>query len=161
VSLTYSGTNYEVAWAGVKNQSITYDVRHSTAGSIRTIGWSSATSDGTSTNTGDDYTGVFKTFALAEAPFISVGIRPRMTVTAATAATPIQITTGVGHSLVTGMTVSVAGVCANANGTKTVTVVNRTQFTLNGTASPCAYGGSGGTVTTTSESEGFYEISSR
>jgi len=160
VALTYSGSAYSLTWAGVKNQDITYDVRHSATASLRTIGWNTATSDGTAVTTGNDYTGVVKSVTAARADQVWFGIRPRLNVTAASG-TPIQLTTGVGHSLVTGMAVSVASVCANANGNQTVTVVNRTQFTLDGTSGACVYGGSGGTATTTSNSQGFYEITFR
>jgi hypothetical protein len=160
VNLTYSGTAYSLTWAGVKEQDITYDIRHSTSASLRTIGWNTATSDGTTTTTGTAYVVIAKSVTAARSDQVWFGIRPRMNVTAASG-TPIQLTTGVGHSLVTGMAVSVASVCANANGNQTVTVVNRTQFTLDGTSGACSYGGSGGTATTTSNSQGFYEITFR
>ncbi len=62
---------------------------------------------------------------------------------------PIQITTTAPHALVTGQTVTIAGVTGNtnANGNFTITVLNNTQFTLDGTTGNGAYGG-GGTVTT-------------
>lgn len=68
------------------------------------------------------------------------------TVSAATNASPIQITTNT-NNLVTGQTVSISGVTGNtaANGTFIVTVINTTNFTLNGTTGNGAYGG-GGTV---------------
>lgn len=68
-------------------------------------------------------------------------------VTAATNASPIQITTSATNNLVTGQTVAISGVTGNtaANGTFTVTVINTTNFTLDGTTGNGAYGG-GGTV---------------
>jgi len=68
------------------------------------------------------------------------------TVSAATNASPIQITTNA-NTLVTGQIVAISGVVGNtaANGTFTVTVLNSTNFTLNGTTGNGAYV-SGGTV---------------
>jgi hypothetical protein len=70
-----------------------------------------------------------------------------MAVTAATNATPIQITISVAYDLRTGDTVLISGVGGNAaaNGTWTITRVSTTQFTLNGSVGSGAYT-SGGTV---------------
>lgn len=67
-------------------------------------------------------------------------------VSAATNASPIQITTAT-HGLTTGQTVTISGVNGNtaANGTYKITVVNNTTFTLDGTTGNGAYT-SGGTV---------------
>jgi hypothetical protein len=69
------------------------------------------------------------------------------TITAATNATPIQITTSVANNLVTGQTVTISGVTGNtaANGTFVITRVDSTNFTLNGSVGNGAYI-SGGTV---------------
>ena len=69
------------------------------------------------------------------------------TVTNATNATPIQITTSTTNTLVTGQSVAIHSVGGNtaANGTFTVTVINGTNFTLDGSAGNGAYT-SGGTV---------------
>lgn len=68
-------------------------------------------------------------------------------VNAATNASPIQITTSSTHGLETGHIVTISGVGGNtaANNTWTVTVINTTQFTLNGSIGNGAYT-SGGTV---------------
>lgn len=60
---------------------------------------------------------------------------------------PIQVTTTAVNTLVTGQTVAINGVGGNtaANGTFVVTVINNTNFTLNGTTGNGAYT-SGGTV---------------
>jgi len=73
---------------------------------------------------------------------------PITNVSAATNASPIQITTTTAHSLVTGQTATIASVGGNtaANGNFVVTVLNSTQFTLNGTTGNGAYT-SGGIVT--------------
>lgn len=69
------------------------------------------------------------------------------TVSGATNASPIQITTSTAHSLVTGQSVAIHSVTGNtnANGTFTVTVTGSNTFTLNGSTGNGAYGG-GGTV---------------
>lgn len=68
-------------------------------------------------------------------------------VSAATNASPIQITTSTTNTLVTGQNITINGVGGNtaANGTWTVTVINNTQFTLNGSTGNGTYT-SGGTV---------------
>lgn len=73
---------------------------------------------------------------------------PITNVSAATNASPIQITTATAHSLTTGQTATLAGILGNtaANGNFVVTVINSTQFTLNGTTGNGTYT-SGGTVT--------------
>jgi hypothetical protein len=73
---------------------------------------------------------------------------PISNVSGATNASPIQITTTTDHSLVTGQTVTITSVGGNAaaNGNFIVTVLNSTQFTLNGTTGSGAYT-SGGTAT--------------
>jgi len=69
------------------------------------------------------------------------------TITAATNASPIQITTSAANALTTGQTVTISGVTGNtaANGTWVITVINTTNFTLTGSAGNGAYV-SGGTV---------------
>jgi hypothetical protein len=69
------------------------------------------------------------------------------TVTAATNASPIQITTSAANALTTGQTVTISGVTGNtaANGTWVITAINTTNFTLTGSAGNGAYV-SGGTV---------------
>lgn len=56
------------------------------------------------------------------------------TISAATNASPIQITTSTTNGLTTGQTVTISGVTGNtaANGTFTITVVNNSNFTLDG-----------------------------
>lgn len=69
------------------------------------------------------------------------------TVTAATNASPIAVTTSAPHGMTTGDTVTISGVGGNtaANGTFTVTVTGSTTFTLGGSTGNGAYT-SGGTV---------------
>lgn len=70
-------------------------------------------------------------------------------ITAATNATPIVITTSVAHGLNSDYEVTIAGVLVNtaANGTFIVTVVDATHFSLNGSVGNGVYT-SGGTVST-------------
>jgi len=58
---------------------------------------------------------------------------------------PIRITTGSAHNLANGNEVQIAGVTGTtgANGLHTITVVNATQFDLNGTSDSNAYTGGG------------------
>ena len=67
--------------------------------------------------------------------------------TSGNAVSPIQITTTTTNTLVTGQTVAINGVTGNtaANGTFVITVINNTNFTLNGTTGNGTFGG-GGTV---------------
>jgi len=75
-----------------------------------------------------------------------------LTVTGATATSPIQITTSATNTLVTGQTVVITGVTGNtvANGTFVITVVDNTHFTLNNTNGLNPYTG-GGTVNGTAQ----------
>lgn len=71
----------------------------------------------------------------------------QLTVTNATNATPIVITTASPHGLLTGFVATVSGVTGNtnANVTATITYVSSTTFQLDGTTGNAAYAG-GGTV---------------
>jgi hypothetical protein len=77
VTAQYTGTRYELTWAGPKSQVVSYDVRYSTS-SMKGTGFLSGTSGGTVKNTGDTYTGVFwSSPAMAEAAQIYLAIRPQ------------------------------------------------------------------------------------
>lgn len=94
------------------------------------------------------------------------GFNPILTVTAASNANPIQITTATPHGLTNNQIVGVYGVQGNtnANGGWLVTVINSTQFNLNGATGNAAWI-SGGQVLVpgaippngTSAPTGFYE----
>ena len=94
------------------------------------------------------------------------GFNPVLSVTAASNANPIQITTATPHGLTNNQIVGVYGVLGNtnANGGWLVTVINSTQFNLNGATGNAAYL-SGGQVLVpgaippngTSAPTGFYE----
>jgi hypothetical protein len=79
--------------------------------------------------------------------FVLTSDNATWSVSAATNASPIQITTSTTNTLVTGQMVTISGVGGNlaANKTYTVTVLNNTQFTLDGSTGNGAYT-SGGTV---------------
>lgn len=67
------------------------------------------------------------------------------TVSGATNTSPIQITTLAANALTTGQTVVITGVTGNtaANGTFTITVIDNTHFTLDGSTGNGTYAGSG------------------
>jgi hypothetical protein len=69
-------------------------------------------------------------------------------VSAASNATPIQITTSAAHNISTGATVIVTGALGNtaANGTWIVTKVSSTQFTLTGSTGNGAYTANSATI---------------
>lgn len=79
---------------------------------------------------------------LAVSQFVSSGVS---TVSNATNATPVAVTTTSAHGLVNGSTVTVSGVTGNtaANGTWVVTVTGTTTFTLNGSTGSGGYAGGG------------------
>jgi hypothetical protein len=64
-----------------------------------------------------------------------------LTVTAATNATPIAITTSAAHNLATGMFINITGVTGNtaANGRRKLTVTGASTFTLDGSVGNGAY----------------------
>jgi hypothetical protein len=92
--------------------------------------------------------------------FSDFGISPvngaAKTVSAATNATPIAITTSTNHGYSTGNVVTVAGVLGNtnANGTYVITVTGATTFTLTGSVGNAAYT-SGGTAVSVPGRHGF------
>jgi hypothetical protein len=76
ITSTYSGSRYEVSWQGPKHQSVTYEVRFSTA-SMKSAGFESGTNGGTVSNPGNGYQGTIWTSAsMAKAPVLYVAIRP-------------------------------------------------------------------------------------
>lgn len=90
----------------------------------------------------DAQTGVMQT-VIANAAGDVEGIS-NLAVSGATNATPIVITTGT-HGLATGNYATLSGVLGNtnANGTHTITVINSTSFSLDGTSGNAAYTGGG------------------
>jgi hypothetical protein len=89
---------------------------------------------------------------------------PISNVSAATNTSPIQITTSTVHSLSTGQTVTIAGVGGNtaANGNFVATVIDTTNFTLNGTTGNGTYttgGTSTGNAILSTSSQSSTEIS--
>jgi len=77
VTAQYTGTRYELTWAGPKNQAQAYDVRYS-ATSMKGPGFLSGTNGGTVQNTGNTYTGIFwASPAMREAAQIYLAIRPQ------------------------------------------------------------------------------------
>jgi hypothetical protein len=97
------------------------------------------------------------------------GTSQMLTITAASNANPITITTSAPHGLVSNQLVGIYGVNGNtaANGGWNISVVNTTQFTLNGAVGNGAYtnGGvvcipTGVPISPTSSPQGFFEGSS-
>lgn len=83
-----------------------------------------------------------------------------LTVTGASNATPIQITTSASHGLVTGQTVSIIGVNGNysANGAWFISVTGANTFTLTGSVGIGAWT-SGGTVYNGFQNDGYAGLS--
>lgn len=99
------------------------------------------------------------------------GANPMLTITAASNANPIQITTSTPHNLVTNQLVGIYNVNGNtaANGGWTVTVTSSTTFNLNGAVGNGAFSASpfatvcvpsGIPISPTSSPQGFFEGSS-
>lgn len=76
ITAQYNGTQYQVTWAGVKNEARTYEIRYHTS-SLKVAGWSAGTNGGTTTNPNNDYTGCIWSLTTAEfnPTGIYVGIR--------------------------------------------------------------------------------------
>lgn len=98
-----------------------------------------------------EYTEIFDSVLTSAINRTDVSTKSAHAITAATNATPIQITTNT-HGYATGDTVVIAGVGGNtaANGTWVVTVVDATNFTLNTSVGNAAYT-SGGTATSAAD----------
>lgn len=82
-----------------------------------------------------------------------------LSVTGATNATPIQITTASSHGYTTGQSVSISGVAGNtnANGSWLITVNGTNTFTLTGSAGSGTYT-SGGTVFNGFQNDGYQTV---
>jgi hypothetical protein len=66
IAALYTGTRYEVTWAGLKNVARTYEIRYSTS-SMKSAGFTSGTDGGTTTNPDSDYTGcIWQSSPMAE-----------------------------------------------------------------------------------------------
>lgn len=81
------------------------------------------------------------------------GRDPSWSISALTAASPVQATTAIPNTLVTGESITIAGSSPTftgvSAGTYTITVVNSTTFTLNGTTGSGTYTSGSFTVSTT------------
>lgn len=125
---TYSGTAYEVNWWGVREISggPSFEVRYSTSQSLKTLGFSNGTSDGTVTGPDNSvYGGTNWSLTTAEVANMWVGIRPTMYVLDVTGngVSPIIVTTKLPHNLATGDHVTVASVGGNTNANVTANAV--------------------------------------
>jgi hypothetical protein len=76
ITSTYTGSRYEVAWQGPKNQSVSYEVRYSNT-SMKSAGFETGSNGGTVSNPGNAYQGTIWTSGpMAKAPVLYVAIRP-------------------------------------------------------------------------------------
>lgn len=87
-----------------------------------------------------DFSGSLTAYLKLNGTIIATWVSATLTVSGATNASPIVVTTGA-HSLVTGDTVQLKSVGGNtnANGMQTVTVISSTTFSLNGVAGNSNY----------------------
>jgi hypothetical protein len=157
--LSVNTPGYEVAWNSSKNTNINYQVNYSTAGSLKTIGFSTGTDGGVVHSLGSSYTGVlWRSPSMPEAPQFWVGIRPTVSIASTTQAgqAPIWIVTQDDLNMQPGDHVTVSSVkgnaAANQSGVALSAVQPRqfwsawdpTQFTI-----ASAVAGKGSTVITT------------
>lgn len=76
IAATYSGSRYEVTWAGPKNTGQDYDVRYRST-TMKVDGFTSGTDGGTVSNPGSAYTGTFwQSPIMGELADIYIAIRP-------------------------------------------------------------------------------------
>lgn len=165
---TYNGTAYEVSLEQPKliPGGVNYHIYYSSANSMHVTGISSGTSAGAFRGQdASNYTGFWwKSPNIAEATNMWVAIRPDIPIWAVTGTSPITVQTRTPmdrHWLQTGNQVAIANLCAAANGTRTVTVIDNFTVSL-GVSGACSYGGyvgtGSGTLTATSDTQNFTEI---
>lgn len=96
-----------------------------------------------------DRLGFFSNLSPISASFTASAAGTSGSITNASFAAPIQITTAAPHGLSTGTILKVSGVGGNtsANGTWTITVVDGSNFTLNGSSGNATYTGAGTYIT--------------
>jgi len=168
---TYNGSNYEMVWSEPKlvPGGVNYHMYYSSTGSMHLNGLSSGTSGGVSRgwdgSGSSAYASVhWNSSNMAETTNMWVAIRPDIPIWSVTNTNPITIQTRKPydqHWLHTGDQVTIANLCPNANGTRTVTVIDAFTVSLgvNGTCSYSGYTGtSSGTMTATSDTANFTEI---
>jgi len=146
---------YEVTWSSMAwNPQVTFKVRYSTSGSIKTGGWSSATDGGTASLINGATGGVIAQWqspTMAEAANFYAAIRPVVPIVAATPAgsdiwlvTRGKLSMGVGHDI------TVSGAGGNRDGAVEVAEVkNRQVFWIDrpATAASPEWQSGGGTLT--------------
>jgi len=109
------------------------------------------TTDGSGTPQDPTIAPVFRVYGQGPGPMANgLGSLAKLdtnTVTAATNATPIVVTTGTAHGLQTGDKVTISGVLGNtsANGSFSATVTSTTTFSLDGSSGNGAYTSGGAT----------------
>ena len=155
----YTGSHYEVAWQSPIESVLTFEVRYSASGSMKSNGFSSGVDGGTVTTRGDGYTGVL--WASPSTPMASgyyVGIRPHMLVQGVTpgAATALNIA---GHGINAGDSLNcqnMTGVTPSSWTANVVNVVDWKNVTLSVSTSGTYQGG--GWCRTTNDQRGFTEV---
>jgi hypothetical protein len=130
---TYNGAAYEVNFMAPNNLSqhgTIYNVRYST-NDIKSIGWSSAIDGGTVTSRGGSYGyATWTSPKMHAASVLYIGIRPQMLIYSVTNTTPIMVQPEQDSFLSTGDQVAIKNVggCTKANGTWTVTLLDRASW---------------------------------
>jgi len=151
---------YGLSWNQPKHipGGVTFDVRYS-PNSMRVNGWSQGTSGGSATGADNSpYTEVnYTSPGMTRASTLYFAIRPRMPVASVAVNGAIRLVTHAEHFLSTGDSVNVSNICAAANGAHTITVIDTTTLSLDGTSGPCSYA-AGGTVTATDDKKNFAEF---
>jgi hypothetical protein len=162
---------YEVTWEEPKlvPGGVNYHLYYSSNGSMHVAGLSSGIAGGTVRGPdGGGGAAYMNTWwnspVLTKATNMWVALRPDMPIWTVTSTSPITIQTRKPydrHWLQTGDQVTIANLCATANGTRTVTVIDSYTVSL-GVSGTCAYGGYTGTgsatMTALSNTQNFTEI---
>ncbi len=141
---TYTGSGtYRLHWSGARYVpgGVVHEIRYSSAGSCKSLGFSNCTSGGTVTsasNTPITWTN-WESGALSEAANMYLAIRPRMPVYSAsiTGSQPLILTTySMGHDLTTGDSVAASGLSGAGvtDGTYTITNIPPVKFATTGSA---------------------------
>ncbi|HLI86855.1 MAG TPA: hypothetical protein VKV17_23310 [Bryobacteraceae bacterium] len=157
--LNVNTPGYEVAWNSPKNTNISYQVNYSTAGSLKTIGFSAGSDGGVVHSLASSYTGVlWQSPPMPEAAQFWAGIRPTVSIASTTqeGQAPVWIITQDDLNMQPGDHVTVSNVTGNTAANQSNVALSAvqprqfwsawdpTQFTITS-----AVAGQGGTVVTT------------
>lgn len=153
---------YDLSWNQPKNTpgGAIFEIRYANR-SLRSSGWSTGTSGNTAGpgQSNSPYSTInYSSPAVSRQSAMYFGIRPKMRVITASVSGAIRLKTHAEHFLSTGDPVLVEGVCAGANGARTVTVVDKETVSLDGTSGSCSLTSGSATLTATSETKNFAEF---